>query len=207
MSDQRHNAWEMQPGERRRPRIIHGVISVLLLGLAEVIARLCSFPLTLPLPLGKFMQTWLSPATTVQVVGGMWFGMWGVIGGTLFPVVGGFINREPIVSLLLIPVNVIQSLTPVWVFRRWRLDPRLTTLTDWVVFILVTGLLMNIPAAIWATAVSWSFGGYSGSWWIIFLVSYIVGHGTPPALLGAVVLKALSGVVIKSKIFCKGWWA
>lgn len=206
MSDQRHDVWEMQPGERRRPGVIHGVISVLLLGLAEVIARLCSFPLTLPLPLGKFMQTWFSPATTVQVVGGMWFGMWGVIAGTLFPIVGGFINREPVMSLLLIPVNIIQSLAPVWAFRHWRRDPRLLTLADWVVFILVTGLLMNIPAAIWVTAVYWRFELLSGSW-IHFLASYIVGHGIPPALLGAVVLKALSGVVIKSRTFCKGWWA
>jgi len=186
---------------------MHGLIAVLLLGLAETIARLCSFSLVLPLPLDRRMITWFSPATTVQVVGGMWFGMWGVLAGTLFPVVGGFINGEPALSLLLIPTNVIQSLAPVWVFRRWRLDPRLTTLTDWVAFILVTGLLMNIPAAIWETTVRWALGVHSGPWWVIFLTSYIIGHGVPPALMGAVILKALSGVVVKSRVFCKGWWA
>jgi hypothetical protein len=153
------------------------------------------------------MVTWFSPATTIQVVGGMWFGMWGVVAGILFPAVGYLINGEPVLALLLIPVNVIQSLTPAWVFRHWKLDPRLTTPTDWVVFVLVTGLLMNIPAAIWVTAVHWGLGLHSGSWWIIFLVSYIVGHGVPPALLGAVVLKAFSGIVMKSRLFCRGWWA
>ena len=61
---------------------------------------------------------------------------------------------------------------------------------------LVTGLLMNIPAAVWVTAVYWGFGVHSGSWWIIFLASYMVGHGLPPAVLGAILLRALSAVVI-----------
>jgi hypothetical protein len=204
MSDQRRSVWGVEPGEQRRPRAIHGLIAVLLLGLAEVIARLFSFPLTLPLPFGKRLLTWFSPATTVQVVGGMWFGMWGVIAGTLFPVLGGFINGEPVLSLLLIPVNIVQSLAPVWAFRCWKLDPRLITLTDWLVFILVTGLLMNIPAALWTVA-AYRTVGIAHSWW--FFASFVLGHGLPPTVLGAILLKVLSGVVVESRLFCKGWWA
>ncbi|HIE39407.1 MAG TPA: hypothetical protein EYH30_09240 [Anaerolineales bacterium] len=207
MTGRKSDVWEVQPGERRHPGVIHGVIALVLLILAIAVSRLCSFSLVLPLPLGKFMLTYFSPATTVQVVGGMWFGMWGVIAGMLFPVIGGFIGGQPlVVNLLLIPVNIVQSVAAVWVFRRWRRDPRLATFADWVVFILVVGLLMNIPAAIWVTAVYWRFGIASGSW-IIFLVSYIIGHGLPPAVLGAVLLKAFSGVVVRSRVFCKGWWA
>jgi hypothetical protein len=185
MSSRKHDVWEVQPDEQRRPGVIHGIISILLLGLAVAIALLCNFSLVLPVPVGKFLFTYFSPATAVQVVGGMWFGMWGVIAGTLFPVVGSLIEGQRVaVNLLLIPVNIIQSLAPVWVFRRWKLDPRLITLVDWAVFILVTGLLMNIPAALWVTAVYWRLGVADGSW-VAFLASYIVGHGLPPVVLGA----------------------
>lgn len=207
MTGQGKDVWEVQMGERRQPTIAHGLIAVLLLALALVISWTCSFSLVLPLPLGKFMLTYFSPATTVQVVGGMWFGMWGVVAGTLFPLVGGLIGGQPVVvNLLLIPVNILQSLAPVWAFRHWRRDPRLTSLADWVMFVVVTGLLMNIPAAMWVTAVYWHFGVMSGSW-AIFLVSYIVGHGLPPMVLGAILLRALSGIVVRSRLFCKGWWA
>ena len=147
MSNQRRSVWGIEPGEQRRPRAIHGLIAVLLLGLAEVIARLFSFPLTLPLPFGKRLLTWFSPATTVQAVGGMWFGL---------------------------------------------------------VFILLAGLLMNIPAALWTVA-AYRTVGIARGWW--FFASFVLGHGLPPAVLGAILLKTLSGVVVESRLFCKGWWA
>lgn len=210
MPNQRNNVWSLEPGEKRRPGVVRGVVSIVLLGLGLGITMLSPFSPVFRVPGGRFFGTYFAPATAVQVVGGMWFGMWGVIAGTLFPVVEGFIKGQLVTAnLLLIPANILQSLAPVWAFRHWKLDPRLTSPTDWVVFILVTGLLMTIPAAIWSAAVYWVFGLASGSWkpFVYIVISDAIGNGVPAVVLGAILLKTLSGVVIRSKAFCKGWWA
>ena len=91
-------------------------------------------------------------------------------------------------------------------FRQFKLNPSLKSGKDWMWFTLVGILAANAFGALWGTSVlrvwpdyrpnpspclGWLVPGQLGASWV----------------LGVLLLKFISPLVVKTKAFCKGYWA
>ena len=195
--------WTIEEGEVRTPGIGHIVITALLIGIGAVVGAFGSF--TLPLGFGV---NFFWPAIAVQNVGGIWYGAWGIVAASLFPIISNGISGTPVyVSLAYIPANAFQSFMPAWGFRYFKADPRLKSGRDWLVF-LGTITVGNIFGALWGPLVVLKgFGLLTAESVPLFVWGWFAGNEIAGIVFGVILLKALSGVVITTKTFVKRWWA
>ena len=120
--------WTVQEGERRSVGVIHIVILALLIGIGFVVGAFGS----ISFPLG-FGVNFFWTGIVVQQVGAIWFGAWGVLAGAIFPFFSNAIAGTPFyVSLAYIPANAVQAFLPAWIFRKYKLDPRLKSGRDYL---------------------------------------------------------------------------
>ena len=111
--------WTIEPGERRQPGIVHVVMLALFIGIGIVVGTLGS----LAIPIGFVSAFW--PGQAVQAVGGVWFGMWGVLAGMFFPFISNALSGSaPIpVSAAYLPANFLQAFLAGAAFRWFKADP------------------------------------------------------------------------------------
>jgi hypothetical protein len=197
------DVWEVEPGETRSVGVIHIVITALLIGIGAVVGAFGGF--TLPLGFGV---NFFWPGIAVQNIGSIWFGLWGVIAGALFPIISNGITGTPVyVSLAYIPANAMQSFLPAWAFRQFKADPRLLKGRDWVIF-LISITLANIFGALYSPLVVLKgFGLLTAESTPLFIWGWFAGNEIAGIIFGVILLKALSPVVIRSRAFVKKWLA
>ena len=195
--------WTVEEGEKRSVGVIHIVITALLIGIGFVVGAFGS----LSFPLG-FGVNFFWPGIAVQQVGAVWFGWWGVIAAAVFPFFSNGVAGTPFyVSAAYIPANAIQALACAWVFRQFKLDPRMKTFRDfWVLFLAM--VVSSILGASWSILVVLrGFGLLTADSVPLFIWSWFAGNVITGVVLNFILLKALSPVVIRTKAFVKGWWA
>jgi hypothetical protein len=80
---------------------------------------------TFSLPIGSgISQFW--PGMVVQVAGGIWFGGWGVLAGTIFPIFNNLLAGGGTATVIgFIPANIAQGLIPALAFHRCHMSPRI----------------------------------------------------------------------------------
>jgi hypothetical protein len=206
MSDEakeKKDFWALEPGEIRKPGLNHVVMTALFAGVGIVVGTFGS----LAIPVGFVSAFW--PGQAVQCVGSIWYGMWGGIAGILFPIISNVIGAGVAipVSLAYIPGNLAQSIIAGWAFRQFRCDPRLKSPKDWIVFLGLGILLSNIIGAAWGTACQRVFGLLTPDAHLVAFFGWFLGNSVGSGILGVVMLKFISPMVIRSKAFCKGYWA
>jgi len=201
--DRKVRVWEKMPGEIRKAGPGHIVITALLTGIGAVIGAFGS----LAIPLGFVTAFW--PAQAIQSVGSIWYGMWGGIASAVFPIIANMMSgAAPLpVSLAYIPGNLFQGILAGWAFRQFKCDPRLKSGKDWVIFGIVGVLGCNFIGAGYGSTVLRMFGLISPSSHFIIFMGWWLGNSIPSFILGAILLKYVSPLVIKTKTFCKGYWA
>lgn len=195
--------WEVQPGERRSIGVIHIVITALLIGIGFVVGAFGS--ISFPLGFGvNFFWTGIA----VQQIGSVWFGAWGVIAGTIFPFFSNAISGTPFyVSAAYIPANFVQAFLPAWVFRRFKLDPRLKTRRDYAILFLAM-VLSSAFGALWSPLVVLKgFGLLTTDSVPLFIWGWFGGNVVAGLVFNFILLKALSAVVIRTPAFVKRWWS
>jgi len=195
--------WTVQEGEKRSVGVIHIVITALLIGIGFVVGAFGS--ISFPLGFGvNFFWTGIA----VQQVGAIWFGAWGVIAGAVFPFFSNAIAGTPFyVSLAYIPANAVQAFLPAWVFRKFKLDPRLKSKRDYL-FFFGSMLVSSAFGALWSTLVVLrGFGLLTTDSLPLFIWGWFGGNVVAGVVLNFVLLKALSGVVIRTPAFVKRWLA
>ena len=195
--------WELEAGERRPVGVIHIVITALLIGIGAVVGAFGSF--TLPLGFGV---NFFWPAIAVQNVGSIWFGAWGVIAASLFPIISNGIAGTPVyVSLAYIPANAVQAFLPALAFRVFKADPRLRKGRDYLIF-LIAITLGNIFGALYSPLVVLKgFGLLTAESVPVFIWGWFAGNEIAGIIFGLILMRALSGVVMRSKAFVKKWFA
>ena len=195
-----NNVWKISEGEIRKPGIQHLVITALLIGAGAVVG------MTGVSASVGFGVTFFWPAIAIQIVGGIWYGIWGgAIAAGIFPIISNMVGgTPPIVSILWIPANVIQGMTTGIVFRKLKLDPRLKNPKDYFFFILVGGFLANIPGAFYGPYIGKLFGLFTDQSYPVAVLAWLIGNGSCAIIFGIILLKALSPIVIKTRSFCKG---
>lgn len=197
------NVWEKLPGEVRKPSVNHVVMMALFTGVGIVVGTFGS----LAVPLGFVTAFW--PAQAIQSVGSIWFGMWGGIAAFVFPLISNAISGSaPLpVSLAYIPGNFLQGMLAGWAFRYFKADPRLKSARDWGTFILYGVIGCNIIGAAWGSTVLRLFGLISPASQLTVFIGWSLGNAIPSFVLGVILLKYLSPIVLKIRSFCKGYWS
>ena len=195
--------WTVEPGERRSVGVIHIVILALLIGIGFVVGAFGS----ISFPLG-FGVNFFWPGIAIQQVGGIWFGAWGSIAGAIFPFFSNAIAGTPFyVSLAYVPANFVQAFLPAWAFRQFKADPRLKTGRDYMI-LLVAMVVSDLFGALWSTLIVLrSFGLLTADSIPLFIWGWFGGNLIAGIVFNFILLKALSGVVIRTTAFVKRWWA
>jgi hypothetical protein len=195
--------WTVEEGERRSVGVIHIVILALLIGIGFVVGAFGS--ISFPLGFGvNFFWTGIA----VQQVGSVWFGGWGVLAGAIFPFFSNAIAGTPFyVSLAYIPANAVQAFLPAWVFRRFKLDPRLRSGRDYGYLFLVM-IVSSAFGALWSPLVVLrGFGLLTTDSVPLFIWGWFGGNVVAGIVFNFILLKALSPVVIRTTAFVKKWWS
>lgn len=195
--------WTVQPGERQSVGVIHIVITALLIGIGFVVGAFGS--ISFPLGFGvNFFWTGIA----VQQVGSIWFGLWGVIAGTIFPFFSNAIAGTPFyVSLAYIPANAVQALLPAWAFRYFKADPRLRSMRDYLI-LLAAMIVSSAFGALWSPlVVLQGFGLLTTDSVPLFIWGWFGGNVVAGLVFNFILLKALSPVVIRTAAFVKRWLA
>ena len=197
------SVWTLEEGEIRKPGLTHFVMAALFTGIGVVVGTFGS----LAIPLGYITAFW--PGQAIQSVGSIWYGGWGGIAGAVFPLISNAISgAAPLpVSIAYIPGNLLQSIVGGIAFRAFKADPRLKSGKDWIVFTVFAIILANIIGALWGSSVLTLFKLISPAAFLVTFVGWFLGNSVASWVLGVVMLKFISPVVLKSKAFCKKIWA
>jgi hypothetical protein len=193
----------MEDGEKRSVGVIHIVITALLIGVGFVVGAFGS--ISFPLGFGvNFFWTGIA----VQQVGPIWFGGWGIIAGVIFPFFSNAIAGTPFyVSLAYIPANFVQAFLPAWAFKKFNCDPRLKKGKDYLVLLIAMIVSSAFGAVYSPLVVLKGFGLLTAESVPLFVWGWFGGNMLAGIVFNFILLKALSGVVIKSPAFVKRWWS
>lgn len=197
------SVWEVEKGEVRRPGIVHIVMLALFTGIGIVVGTFGS----LAIPIGFVSAFW--PGQAIQAVGSIWYGMWGGIAAFVFPLISNSLSGSaPLpVSIAYVPANFVQGMAAGWAFRLFKADPSLKTGKSWVVFTLVAIIAANIFGAAWGSTVLRLFGLITPAAHLVTFAGWFVGNTVASWILGAILLRFVSPLVVRTKAFCKGYWA
>ncbi|MHA1712610.1 MAG: hypothetical protein ACTSW4_00995 [Candidatus Ranarchaeia archaeon] len=130
------------------------------------------------------------PASSVQMLAGIWFGVWGLPAGFA----GGFVYH--VLHGQTIPVACLISLGDIWtglipaiIFRYLHLNYSLSSTRDWVIYLLGVILMTPIPSAmlgltvlILSNTISWTSFWLGFGYWIAgayFTNSLVVSLALP----------------------------
>jgi len=195
--------WAVEKGEKRSVGVIHIVILALLIGIGFVDGAFGS----ISFPLG-FGVNFFWTGIVAQQVGSIWFGGWGVLAAAIFPFFSNAIAGTPFyISLAYIPANAIQAFLPAWVFRKFKLDPRLKSTKDYL-GLLVAMIVSSALGALYSVLVVLKgFGLLTTDSVPLFIWGWFGGNVVAGVVFNFILLKALSGVVIRTTAFVKRWWS
>lgn len=195
--------WMLEEGEVRTPGIVHVVMLALFTGIGIVVGTFGS----LALPVGFVSAFW--PGQAVQSIGSIWYGWWGGIAAALFPLISNSLSGSaPLpVSIAYLPANLLQGMIAGWAFRKFMADPSLKDGRDWGIFILWGAIVPNAIGAGWGSTMLVAFGLITQAAQLVTFFGWFVGNTIPTIILGGLILKFVSPLVVKTKAFCKGYWA
>jgi integral membrane sensor domain MASE1 len=197
------NVWALEEGEVRTPGIVHVVMLALFTGIGIVVGTFGS----LAIPIGFVSAFW--PGQAVQSIGAVWFGWWGGIAAALFPLISNSLSGSaPLpVSIAYLPGNLLQGMVAAWAFRHFKSHPALESSRDWWIWIIWGAIVPNAIGAAWGSTMLVGFGLITQAAQFVTFLGWFVGNTIPTLILGSIVLKYVSPLVIRSKAFCKGYWA
>jgi integral membrane sensor domain MASE1 len=195
--------WTIEEGEVRKPGIVHVVMMALFTGIGIVVGTFGS----LAVPIGFVSAFW--PGQAVQSIGAIWFGWWGGIASGLFPMISNALSGSaPLpVSLAYLPGNILQGMFAGWAFRQFKAHPSLESGRDWGIFALWGAIVPNLVGAAWGSTVLRMFGLITPAAHFTTFAGWFIGNTIPTLILGGLILKFVSPLVIQSKAFVKGYWA
>ena len=86
-------------------------------------------------------------------------------------------------------------------------DPRLKSTKDWAVYIIFGIIIANAIGAAEGNLVLYSFGIITSEAIPLSFFGWFLGNSVASGILGVIMLKFLSPLVMKTKTFCRGVWA
>jgi len=195
--------WFLNEGEVRKAGLSHFVMMALFTGVGIVVGTFGS----IAVPMGMVSAVW--PGQAIQSVSCIWYGGWGAISSVVFPIISNAIAGSAAlpISIAYIPGNLAQGICAGLAFRKMNCDPRLRSFKDWAVFLLVGTVLANAIGAGWGNFILYLFGMITPDAILVSFLGWFIGNTIASGILGIIMLKYLSPLVMKTRTFCKGMWA
>lgn len=217
MGDQRSinqqgiNIWSSSSDEKHRSGWFYIAVVLILLVLGFIAGAFgsLSFSIDNPNSLISFGSgvNYFWSGITVQQIGSIWFGAWGILAGVIFPFFSNAVVQTPfLISFAYIPANFLQGFFPAYIFRRLRVDPRLQSGIDYL-YLFVSMVAGNLIGAVWSVfALIYIFGIISWGDAVDYFFGWFGGNMIAGIVFNFVLLKALSSVIIRSNSLVKKWW-
>ena len=197
------NVWALEEGEVRKPGIIHVFMMALLTGIG-VVASTIGNP---AMSMGFVSTFW--PGQAIQAAGSIWFGMWGGLAAIIFPLISNALTGSATlpVSIAYIPGYFVQGMAAGWAFRQFKCHPSLKSGKDWMVWTFIGVLAANAFGGLWITVVQLAFGLMTPAALPVAWAGSFLGHSLVSWILGVLLLKSISPLILRTRAFCKGYWA
>ncbi len=205
---QKQSIWDLKANETSNVNFKHVVVLGVMVIVGTILGTYGS--MSVPVEVKQYLHVsgfW--PGQAVQSVGCVWFGMWGVIASFFFPFISNMISGQGgiIISIAFLPANLTQGLLAGWAFRHFKADPCLRDGRSWVIWIVFGCLLANLIGAAWGTTMLVFSGTIPQESQLTAFIGWVIGNSFPTLVLGSIVLWFGSPLVIKLKVFCKGYWS
>lgn len=166
-----------------------------------VTAVLAYFAFT-AVPLVPGIQSAIFPGVAWEVVAGIWFGGWGVLGVYLGSILAGTLTGA---SLLTAPVtsaaDLIEALIPALAFKFLKADPRLSKRRDWIIYIVFVILIPHPIGGTWAMGWNTIFGFISWPVAQAIIVGWIINNYVMTAVLSTTLLKSMTAHVQRTVLY------
>jgi len=186
----------------RKPGTIHVVVTAVMSGLIAVIGYLTHNFLP-----HLVITVW--PTVGLFAVAGIWFGAWGVLAAYIGNTISAMSALGLVVSALQSISTIFQALIPAWAFRFFKADPRLTTSRDGTIFMIFGVVIPGFVSTLIAPPIWYIFGLVPTMDALIYLMmpGWFLSNVVITPLIAIPLLKAVSGAVMKSRAYTKGWLA
>ena len=191
---------------KREPGTIHIVMAAVFAGIQALLGFIGNIGFTIQLGV-----TVLYPAVAVQVLGGIWFGLWGVVASMIGPTIANIAAGYPVALVLTYApaANALQTIIPMWAFRQFKGDPRLRDVKSWILLVVFGMLLNNMAGGVignltflnWGFYVSFEEMLYVGYFW------WVANNALVVAIFGIPILLAMSAAVMRTRAYCIGYLA
>ncbi|MBV4427519.1 hypothetical protein [Clostridium tyrobutyricum] len=199
----KENVWKIENGEIRKPKMNNIIMMALFIGIGVVVGTFGS----MVVPLGFVSAFW--PGQAIQSVGCIWFGMWGGIASVIFPMISNAIagSASLPISIAYLPGNFLQGMIAGIAFRVFKADPRLKSGKDWIIYTIFGVIICNAIGAAWGSTVLRMFKLISPASHLTVFLGWAIGNSVPSFILGAILLKFVSPIIMRSRSFVKKYLA
>jgi len=149
----------------------------------------------------------LYPATAFEVTFGIWFGVWGAIASYL-----GLLIAGTYAGWFSLPIGMVLSVSdflaafiPALLFRALKVQPSLKTPRDWAVYIVAGVILSSLPGSLYYNYINLLLGYLPGmeAFWV-GVISWNIGNYVVVLIISTILLKSVSGYVMKAGLYVKG---
>jgi len=175
------------------------VTFLFLIFLGTIVSTLGS--ISLPIGFGEGLTSFW-PGMVVQVLGSIWFGLWGVAAGVIFPIFSGAIVGSDLLGLVgFIPANLAQCLIPYIIYRHYRLELPPKTFRDYLFFIL-GGIILPASAGALLGGLAIGLARFQGVYDLHLthlMIRWLLGCAIPVLLFGLPLLVMLSPVFLQNR--------
>jgi len=193
----------------REPTYSFVILTLVLIAVNTILARLSIITLPLALPGGASGVSVIYFAVAFMIIFTLWFGMYGAIAAYVGTLIGSGLMSPtipPAVAVYWSIAGLLSVLIPLVAFRTFDADLSLENRRDWTILILFGVLINNIIGAIWGTY-TLALGGVimpsdTGS----VFSAWLLGNIIVSIIIVPIVLSRMSGRARKSKLFVKGYW-
>jgi len=146
-------------------------------------------------------------AVAFMIVFTLWFGAWGAIAAYLGCVIGSGIGYVPFsVNLYWSLADLWQVLIPLVAFKAFHADIGLKTKRDFLIYLVFGWFLNCLIGAIWGSTML-AVGGVIGSGEVLkTFTSWFVGDLIVVIVITTLLLKYVTGYIVKSGLYVKNYW-
>ena len=178
-------------------------VTLVLVGAGILLGTLGTFSL----PIGRGVsQFW--PGIVVQVDGGIWFGAWGALAATIFPVFTNILTGGSIANVVgFLPANFAQGMLPCWAYRRFGMEPDAPGWRGFRFYVIWGALLPSLAGAGLGIAALAAFGEVAGGADFLYLAGiWAIANALGSLVLGWPMLRVLTPILREAGLLVPGYW-
>jgi len=161
---------------------------------------------TVSFPIGSNMS-YFWPAAVIQSTGGLFFGIWGVLAGALFPSLSNLLTDGTSSHVFgLIPANFIQSFIPLLIKNAVGFKPFEFNKKTVLWFIFGCAVIPHIIGGFLGCSTLYLFGDIPNQtiFWVTFRV-WIIGNIPCSILFGLLLLKVIAPILKDCNLYYEGY--